>query len=94
MRERKMPRKHIVISGRVQGVGFRYHVNTLAQAYHLTGWVRNLDSGEVALEVQGYQDLIDKFLIQLGKNSMFIRIDHMETEDRPEIHESGFEIRH
>ncbi len=89
-----MPRKHITVSGRVQGVGLRYHVNHLAQAYRLTGWVCNLDSGEVAIEVQGYPEAIDKFLSQLGKGTLFIRIDDMEIEDREEIPESVFEVKH
>lgn len=88
-----MPRKHIVVSGRVQGVGFRYHAKLLANAYQLTGWVRNQDSGDVELEVQGHQEMVDKFLSQLDKNSMFIRIDDFEIEDRDEIHESTFEVR-
>lgn len=89
-----MPRKHIVITGRVQGVGFRYHANLLAQANSLTGWVSNMDSGDVVMELQGHAHQIDQFLNQLGKNSMFIRIDHMEIEDRDEIRESGFRIRY
>lgn len=89
-----MPRKHIVVSGRVQGVGFRYHVNSLANAYQLTGWVHNLDYGNVELEVQGHQEKIDQFLSQLGKHSMFIRIDDLEVEDRDEIQESSFVVRY
>jgi acylphosphatase len=88
-----MPRKHIIVSGRVQGVGFRYHANLLANAYGLTGWVRNLDSGDVVMEIQGPQDKIDGFMSRLGQRSMFIRIDHMEEENCNEFYESGFEVR-
>lgn len=89
-----MPRKHIIATGRVQGVGFRYHASLLAEANHLTGWVRNLDSGDVELEVQGPQESIENFLSQLDKRSMFIRIDHSIIEDCKEIHESEFAIRY
>lgn len=89
-----MPRKHITVSGRVQGVGLRYHVRLLAQAYRLTGWVRNLDSGKVAIEIQGYQEQLEQFLARLGKDSLFIRIDHMDIMEQDEIHESGFEVRY
>jgi acylphosphatase len=89
-----MPRKHILVSGRVQGVGFRYHAHILAEACGLTGWVRNLDSGEVEMEIQGFQKDINKFLEQIDKISMFIRIDHMEIKDYNEIRESGFDIRY
>jgi acylphosphatase len=86
-------RKHIVVSGRVQGVGFRYHVHRLAEAYHLTGWVSNLDSGDVELEVQGYQTDMEQFILKLDKGSMFIHIDHMEVLDLKEIRESGFVVK-
>lgn len=89
-----MPRKHIIVAGRVQGVGFRYHAQHLANANCLTGWVRNLNSGEVALEVQGPQSSLVNFITQLNKGTLFIRIDDMQIEDCPEIHESYFEIRH
>lgn len=88
-----MPRKHIIVSGRVQGVGFRYHTYLLADACHLTGWVANLDSGDVELEIQGYQKDIDKFISGLGRNSLFIRIDQIQAEDRKEIRESDFVIK-
>lgn len=89
-----MPRKYILVSGRVQGVGLRYHAHMLAEACGLTGWVRNLDTGEVKMEIQGFQKDINKFLEQIDKRSIFIRIDHMEIEDRNEIQESGFDIRY
>lgn len=89
-----MPRKHIVVSGRVQGVGFRYRTQLLAVESHLTGWVRNLDSGDVELEIQGSWIAVEKFLLQLGRKSSFVRIDHMEVEDCREIEEKGFKIRY
>ncbi|MGB4661474.1 MAG: acylphosphatase [Mobilitalea sp.] len=88
-----MPRKHIVVSGRVQGVGFRYHARLLADANHLTGWVCNLDSGDVELEVQGHQENLEKFMLQLEKQTMFIRIEKMEVLDLKEIRENGFTVR-
>lgn len=88
-----MPRKHIVFSGRVQAVGFRYHCSMMAKTYHLTGWVRNLDSGDVEMEVQGNSQVLEKYLEHLGKGSMFIRIDHMEINDIAEITEREFKIR-
>lgn len=88
-----MPRKHIVVSGRVQGVGFRYHTKLLAEGFRLTGWVRNLDNDDVEMEVQGPEQVIEQFLSQLNKRSPFIRVDHIEMEEMAEIHESSFEIR-
>jgi Acylphosphatases len=89
-----MPRKHITVMGRVQGVGFRYHIRMLADGCRLTGWVRNLDNGDVELEIQGPEIMIDKFLSVLGKNAMFIRIDNMLIMESDEIRESSFDIKY
>jgi acylphosphatase len=51
--------KHIVFSGRVQGVGFRFTALNVANRYHLTGYVRNLPKGAVEMLAQGNEDLIN-----------------------------------
>lgn len=89
-----MARKHILFSGRVQGVGFRYHVQLSALAYHLTGWVRNLDSGDVEAETQGPEERIEQMLSKVGEKSAFIRIDEMKIKDMEEIPEREFIIKY
>jgi len=44
--------KHIVFSGRVQGVGFRFTCHQIARRYELTGFVKNLPDGSVELLIQ------------------------------------------
>ena len=44
-----MIRKHIIAHGRVQGVGLRFTVTGFAKKYNVTGWVRNLYDGTVAV---------------------------------------------
>jgi acylphosphatase len=51
--EQRMPRLHVVIYGRVQGVGFRHFVVRQAAVLGLKGWVRNRDDGSVELEAHG-----------------------------------------
>ena len=46
-------RKHFVVHGKVQGVGFRYTAKYLALSLGLTGWARNEWDGTVTMEVQG-----------------------------------------
>ena len=89
-----MPRQHGTIEGRVQGVGFRYHANYLANDCHLTGWVENMWDGSVEIEVQGKEEDLDKFWLMLGKQSMFIRIDRMDVRKCKEIQEREFRIRY
>jgi acylphosphatase len=53
--------KHIIYSGRVQGVGFRFTVLNVANNYRLAGSVRNLSHGAVEVYVQGPAESIDSF---------------------------------
>ncbi|MHC4721051.1 MAG: acylphosphatase [Planctomycetota bacterium] len=53
--------KHIVFTGRVQGVGFRFTALDIANRYNLTGQVRNLRDGTVEMVAQGSSDDISKF---------------------------------
>jgi acylphosphatase len=46
-------RVHVVVTGRVQGVGFRYYIATQARALGLTGTVRNLPTGQVEITAEG-----------------------------------------
>ena len=49
----RLVRVHLLVAGRVQGVGFRRFVVREARARSLAGWVRNRDDGAVELEVAG-----------------------------------------
>lgn len=77
-------RAHIIFSGRVQGVGFRYNAYEIAVRLELTGYVRNLHDGTVELEAQGEREKIN-FLIEYMKHLPIIRIDNVEFEEIPLI---------
>jgi len=47
---------HLIVSGRVQGVGFRFSVHDKAKEFALAGWVRNLGSGDVEIVAEGKQE--------------------------------------
>jgi acylphosphatase len=57
--------KHIVFTGHVQGVGFRFTAHHIANRYHLTGFVRNLPDGMVEMLAQGTPDDIDSCISQI-----------------------------
>ena len=46
-------RRHFILSGRVQGVGFRWRASQIGEMLGLTGWVRNLEDGSVEMEAEG-----------------------------------------
>ena len=53
---------HIVVSGLVQGVGFRYFVHTRASRLGLCGEVTNLYDGNVQIEIEGDRSLIEELI--------------------------------
>ena len=58
---------HILYSGRVQGVGFRYTVERYAQDIGLKGTARNLGSGDVEIYAQGTQGEIEEMCLLIEK---------------------------
>lgn len=54
--------KHIKVSGRVQGVGFRYFTYKKAQEYNITGWVKNCSDGSVEALIAGDEPDVDKMV--------------------------------
>lgn len=86
-------RKHMKISGRVQGVGFRFRASHVANGLGITGWVRNEWDGTVELEAQGTEEQINRLLTMVNQGS-YIKIERIDTEIIPlEQKEYGFHIR-
>lgn len=54
-------RMQVLYAGRVQGVGFRYTAKTTAMGFEVTGTVRNLSDGRVALTVEGAREELEEF---------------------------------
>lgn len=65
MSENKNHQLHAYISGRVQGVGFRFFVNYTAKELGLTGWVRNRYDGRVEVVAEGELQQLNALLSQL-----------------------------
>ena len=57
-----MKQVHLLISGFVQGVGYREFVRNEAQKLGLAGWVRNLSDNRVEVAAQGSEEILKKFI--------------------------------
>jgi acylphosphatase len=67
-------RYHLLVSGRVQGVGFRFFTRDSAHALGLSGWVRNVRGGGVEVEVEGDRGVIDAFIETLRQGPPLSRV--------------------
>lgn len=87
-----MTRRYIV-SGRVQGVGFRWYVEKEARAIGVGGWVRNTDDGSVEVLAHGAEDQLVRLRKSLEQGPRAARIDEVrELEAEQEKIESSFRI--
>jgi len=88
-------RVHIWLKGRVQGVGFRAHVEYCArQAGQLTGWVRNVGYEEVESVAEGPRERVEHFIELVKAGPRPARIDEARVEWEAATGEfSAFEIR-
>ncbi len=70
--------RHVFYEGRVQGVGFRYTVKTLAKGFDVVGWVRNLPDNRVEMQASGDGDEVEAFLTAIRESPL---AGHIQRED-------------
>ena len=77
MVQNESKRCFVRISGRVQGVGFRWFVVGEAERLGLRGWVRNASDGSVEVEVEGPAGPVDELLARLAKGPPSARVSQV-----------------
>ena len=78
---------HILVKGRVQGVGFRDFVKQSADKAGVTGWVRNLRDGQVEALLKGAPDAVQAVLDDIGRGPPAARVEEVVT--RPALAHEG-----
>jgi len=73
--------KHVIISGRVQGVFFRASTKQKAEQLGITGWVRNTSDGKVEAIFQGGENKVKEMIDWCYHGPPLSRIDNIEIED-------------
>jgi len=73
-------RLHAVVTGRVQGVSFRYFVSEQAGAFGLLGWVRNRHDGSVEVTGEGPRPRLEGLLAALWQGPPSARVDDVQSE--------------
>jgi len=74
-------RRAATVTGRVQGVSFRWHTEQQARRLGLTGWVRNHDDGSVRLEAQGGEHTVAELLDWLQDGPPHARVEGVLVTD-------------
>lgn len=82
------------LTGRVQGVGFRYFAESAALVEGLTGWVQNQPDGSVEVVAEGDRESVVRFEAKLRRGPAGARIERVDVdEDVPSGRAGGFAIR-
>jgi len=78
-----MVQYEIKITGRVQGVGFRYFVQKRANEFDIKGWVKNMPDGSVMVMAQGEEKDLETFLDHLLIGTSMARVLKVEKNEMP-----------
>lgn len=86
--------RHLVIRGRVQGVGFRNYLEYKAQQFGVRGWVRNRSDGSVETVAQGTPAAVEAFIecAQRGPRASAVTGVSVSVGDGDGVH-AGFGVR-
>ena len=79
--------EQVIFSGKVQGVGFRYTVRSIAKRHPVKGYVKNLPDGTVELTLQGAESAINALVAEVAE---YFRNHIDEWQRRPLVTEEEF----
>lgn len=82
------------VTGRVQGVGFRWWTRRTAEELEVAGSVRNCRDGSVEVKASGAPDAVERLRDALAEGPASARVEEVaELEADPNTHRNGFHIR-
>ena len=85
---------HIKVSGLVQGVGYRYYCRSAAEGLGITGYVMNLDSGDVEIRAFGPAQGLNEFVSEITRSDKSFSVVDMSVDDiEYDGSYSGFKIK-
>jgi len=86
--------RRYIISGRVQGVGFRYFTEATAQREGVAGWVRNLPDRSVEVVAEGDAEAVERFERAVRIGPPGARVDRVDVDNSyPAAGETEFNIK-
>ncbi|MFT3737169.1 MAG: acylphosphatase [Breznakibacter sp.] len=88
-----MKRIHMILEGKVQGVGFRCFVQKQASAMGVNGYVRNLSNGSVEIEAEATSSNLLQFIDLCKKGPSMARIEMVHQSELPSWGYQSFQIK-
>lgn len=88
-----MLRRRVRVTGRVQGVGFRYSCAQQADRQGVAGWVMNLADGSVEAVFEGSEDRVDALVDWCRRGPLAASVRGVEVSQEPPRGERGFSVR-
>lgn len=89
-----MTQAHLIISGTVQGVGFRYFIRSWAKKLGITGWTRNTEEGAVEAVLQGDKKNLEQIITLCRKGPFLSQVKDVQLKwEVPVETLMGFSIR-
>jgi len=73
--------KHILVKGKVQGVGYRHFVKSQADVLGISGWTRNLSDGRVEVRAVGSDEALDAFILKLRVGPTCGKVEDLDVRD-------------
>lgn len=83
----------VVVSGRVQGVGFRWSALERAEALGINGWVRNLSDGSVEVWAEGQTEAVAEMIAWLRHGPAWASVHQCRVSEQSSLGLSGFRVR-
>jgi acylphosphatase len=83
----------VVVTGRVQGVSFRYYAERTARRLGVTGWVRNEPDGSVAAHLEGDPEAVDAMLAWLHQGPPAASVEQVDVRAATPTDARSFEVR-
>ncbi len=85
-------RIHLVVYGRVQGVGFRFFTATVAARYQVHGFVRNRIDGTVEIDAEAPGTALQAFIAEIHRGPNYGHVDHVAETPLPPKGYRSFDI--
>jgi acylphosphatase len=83
----------IMVSGKVQNVGFRYYTARMAQDFKIDGFVKNEPDGSVYIEAEGEKEAMETFIYWCRRGPQWARVDQFDTQQQPLMNYIGFRVK-